>query len=217
MQKIILQHFKVTQDPDEKGKYLVICKYCSTELCGSTKATTNLLNHLKVLIKVLDPRFKLQWCSQPEKLIHKAALITKAATVCTPRDAITTDTASDTIHDIASCEPPTKKRRGFFSALIDVPSQAPTHLPSIEAEVSDYISQPCLPEAMDPLAFWREHAHKFPSLASIAPGYLSIPASSAPVERLFSIAGKVFRPERCELADSTFETLMFVRCNNSKI
>ena len=35
-----------------------------------------------------------------------------------------------------------------------------------------------------------------------------------PVERLFSIAGKVFRPDRCRLTDHTFEILMFIRCNN---
>ena len=40
-----------------------------------------------------------------------------------------------------------------------------------------------------------------------------IPASSAPVERLFSIAGKVFHPNRCCLKNKTFEELMFIRCN----
>jgi hypothetical protein len=30
---------------------------------------------------------------------------------------------------------------------------------------------------------------------------------------LFSIAGKVFRPERCRLNDKTFEQLMMVKCN----
>ena len=43
---------------------------------------------------------------------------------------------------------------------------------------------------------------------------LGVPASSAPVERLFSIAGKVFKPDRCRLTDKTFETLMFIRCNS---
>ena len=39
-------------------------------------------------------------------------------------------------------------------------------------------------------------------------------ASSAPVERLFSIARKVFRPERCRLADTTVFKLMFIISNN---
>ena len=42
---------------------------------------------------------------------------------------------------------------------------------------------------------------------------LQIPASSGPVERLFSIAGKVFRPDRCRLTDEMFAKLMFIRCN----
>ena len=45
--------------------------------------------------------------------------------------------------------------------------------------------------------------------------YLQIPASSAPIERLFSIAGQVFRPERCSLSNKLFETVRFIRCNNS--
>ncbi|VDI11014.1 Hypothetical predicted protein [Mytilus galloprovincialis] len=41
--------------------------------------------------------------------------------------------------------------------------------------------------------------------------------SSAPVERLFSTAGKTFRPERCRLADGTFEKLMMVKCNGKML
>ncbi len=37
-----------------------------------------------------------------------------------------------------------------------------------------------------------------------------MPASSAPIERLFSSAGKIFRPERRRLNDKTFEELMLV-------
>ena len=42
---------------------------------------------------------------------------------------------------------------------------------------------------------------------------LCVPASSARVERLFSIAGKIFRPKRCRLMDKRLEELMFIRCN----
>jgi hypothetical protein len=51
--------------------------------------------------------------------------------------------------------------------------------------------------------------------AKLATKYLSVPASSrsAPVERLFSIASKVFRPDRMCMKDETFETLMMLKCN----
>ena len=35
------QHSSVMNAPDEKGKYCPRCRHCSTELSGSTKATTN--------------------------------------------------------------------------------------------------------------------------------------------------------------------------------
>lgn len=58
-----------------------------------------------------------------------------------------------------------------------------------------------------------ENEDKFPILAKLAKIYLNVPATSAPVERLFSIAGKIFRPDRCRLNDSTFQMLMMIKCN----
>ena len=37
--------------------------------------------------------------------------------------------------------------------------------------------------------------------------------SSAAVERLFSIAGKIYQRDRCRLSDSRLEQLMFIRSN----
>ena len=42
--------------------------------------------------------------------------------------------------------------------------------------------------------------------------HLNAPALSEPVERLFSVAGNVFRPERNRLSDELFETFMIIRC-----
>ena len=61
----------------------------------------------------------------------------------------------------------------------------------------------------------KENQKKYPILAMLAKDVLGVPSSSAPVERLFSIAGKVFTPERCQLTDKRFEQLMFIRCNHA--
>ncbi|KAI0241737.1 hypothetical protein LSAT2_020187, partial [Lamellibrachia satsuma] len=50
-------------------------------------------------------------------------------------------------------------------------------------------------------------------LTSLRSSITSVPASSAPVDRLFSVAGTIFRPDMCSLKDTTFETLMFLRIN----
>jgi len=52
--------------------------------------------------------------------------------------------------------------------------------------------------------YWIKSLSKYPNIIQVAASMLGIPASSAPVERLFSVAGKVFRPERCRLKDETF-------------
>ena len=43
--------------------------------------------------------------------------------------------------------------------------------------------------------------------------YLAAPVSSAPVERIFSVGGKIFPPDRCCLLDTTFQHLMFIKLN----
>lgn len=83
----------------------------------------------------------------------------------------------------------------------------------VQQEVSNYLSEACIGEDDDPLQFWKTNQDKYPNLANVAKKYLCIPATSAPVERLFSIAGKFFRPERCRLSDKTFEMLMMIKCN----
>ena len=64
-----------------------------------------------------------------------------------------------------------------------------------------------------PLQYWKENQSTYPDLAKLACCYLHIPASSAPVERIFSIAGRVFRPDRNRLSDKRFQQLMFIGCN----
>lgn len=41
----------------------------------------------------------------------------------------------------------------------------------------------------------------------------SIPATSAPVERIFSQGGIIMRPHRARMSDELLETLMMLRCN----
>lgn len=120
--------------------------------------------------------------------------------------------------DTSSSEPLPKKRKQEPSKLLSYlfsedNTSTSKSLNSLEAEISRYFSEPCLPEQGDPLDFWKEHSTIYPKMSTLACRYLPIPASSGPVERLFSIGGKFFRPERCRLSDSVFEKLMNIKCN----
>ena len=55
------------------------------------------------------------------------------------------------------------------------------------------------------LEYWKINELPFPTLAKVAIKYLAVPASSAPVDlkRLFSLAGKLLRPDHCRMSYST--------------
>uniref|UniRef100_A0A3Q4GAH5 HAT C-terminal dimerisation domain-containing protein n=1 Tax=Neolamprologus brichardi TaxID=32507 RepID=A0A3Q4GAH5_NEOBR len=54
---------------------------------------------------------------------------------------------------------------------------------------------------------------RFPSLHSVALKVLSVPASSAPVERIFSRGGILMRPHRARLGYKMLQSLVFLKCN----
>ena len=41
-----------------------------------------------------------------------------------------------------------------------------------------------------------------------------VPASSAPVERIFSQSGLIMRPHRAKMLDTVLEALVFLKCNS---
>ena len=56
------------------------------------------------------------------------------------------------------------------------------------SEIDEYIREPCSDMEDNPLEYWKINNEKYPKLATLCEKYLSVPATSAPVERLFSIA-----------------------------
>ncbi|MGH0147837.1 UNVERIFIED_CONTAM: hypothetical protein FKN15_073738 [Acipenser sinensis] len=152
----------------------------------------------------LDPRFKLDWCTKEEVIGVRDLLSSKAS-------AISPTPSSES----SSPSPPAKRLKltDFMSRRKLVPVSAPT--PStLHPEVQDYLTQATVTDDSEPLTFWKDNRHRYSTLDKLACKYLAIPASSAPVDRLFSIAGKIFRPERCNLTDSKFDQLMMILCNN---
>ena len=148
------------------------------------------------LATILDPRFKLDWCNEEETNSMKGVITKKF-------EKLAPSTPSD---DVKS--PPAKRSKlfGFMKSKSVIK-------PASSTEVNKYLNLPCISEEENPLDYWKKEKDTFPVLSSLACKYLCIPASSAPVERLFSIAGKVFRPERCRISDERFQQLMMIRCN----
>jgi len=63
------------------------------------------------------------------------------------------------------------------------------------------------------LDFWRMHEKRFPNLARMARQFLGCPASSASVERIFSVAGQFFDDLRRKMGADVLEELMWAAIN----
>jgi len=63
------------------------------------------------------------------------------------------------------------------------------------------------------LVFWKAHEVKFKAIAEIARKYLGVPASSAAVERIFSISGHILSTKRSKMSVKLFKNLVFLKLN----
>ena len=161
------------------------------------------------LATFLDPRFKADMFLAAVK---EDVLVTirKSASVHTRQE-------DDIIHS-----PPPKRSKflGGLQSSLNSGGSSVTAVPkvrinSVDKELDSYLCEISVDEDSNPLEWWCARSGNFPILSTMAKKYLSMPATSAPVERLFSIAGKIFRPERSSLSDGVFEMLMFIRCNGT--
>ena len=145
---------------------------------------------------ILDPRFKFDWCTGSELLRIEA----RFRYFLSSRSTLISDPL---ISD--SSQSPTPKRGRLLSYMASSTSTTANTLAEI-GELDKYLSHPRLSEDDDPLVYWNLHQTALPTLAKLA--------SSAPVERLFSIAGKLFKPDSCSMSDEVFQKLIMIRCNS---
>ena len=81
------------------------------------------------------------------------------------------------------------------------------------SEITAYLTELTLEETNYTLQFQKTAEAQFHALSKLARKYLALAASSAPVEQVFSILGKILYPERARMSDHAFEMQMFLKCN----
>ena len=172
----------------------------SLESSVDTRLSKHEYTKMFLLATVLDPRYKLDWCTYEVDTIRSGLL--KKAREITPCEMLEEEELS----------PPEKGARlEFMKDRSQVSRSQQAVGPS--SEVEEYLSLPSIPDDNNVFGFWKNNKAKYPTIVKLASIYVAIPPSLAPVERISSIAGKIFRPERCCLTDDHFQNSMFVRYN----
>ncbi len=177
------------------------------------ESTTRLLNHACFV----DPRFKTMpfLDTSKRKSLHDDIVgemeshMLLSATDCTaaePEDSESTDAEL----------PAKKKPKTLLGQLLgDMFSQKDNNRPlsikqKAELELQHYVDEASPALDANPLAWWKEHNHRFPNIANIAIKLLCIPATSTPSEKLFSTAGQIINYKRACLDPDNVDMLCFL-------
>jgi hypothetical protein len=65
------------------------------------------------------------------------------------------------------------------------------------------------------MAWWKGNERKFPILAKLARMYLAIQATSAPSERIFSVASRIIKYDRARLEPDVAGNILFIQTNGN--
>jgi hAT family C-terminal dimerisation region len=84
----------------------------------------------------------------------------------------------------------------------------------IKRQLAMFASENQQPQTADTLTWWQENDTRFRSLATLARKYLAIPATSAPSERVFSLAGNICNRRRACLSPAHLDALVFLNANS---
>ena len=93
------------------------------------------------------------------------------------------------------------------------PVPIPKKQKTCSEELEAYLREGILPN-IDPLLYWKKYTKEYPCLSRLAQRVLGVPATSGAVERTFSQAGKILRPDRSRLLPRNLETLLFLKMNS---
>ena len=114
------------------------------------------------------------------------------------------DTQVDLLHQDASVHQPSA-----LSDLLGGSTCMDVDVDSVEAELNDYTRVQQVPLDTDPLMWWKQHVQEFPHLTRMTRQHLTVPATSASPERLFSSVGLVKSDLRGSLLDTTLIDVMW--------
>lgn len=112
-----------------------------------------------------------------------------------------------------SSEPPKKKLCSSLFSYDRSSSSGVTARATPEAQLIKYLAKINLDDVESDLNESLFTDREFSMLRPLFAKVFCVPATSAPVERIFSQGGIIMRPHRARMTDEVLEMLMYLRCN----
>ena len=157
----------------------------------------------------VDPRYKSLKVLTPE---HRQFIRDKILREIQMRGEVNKVDQQIKVEKEESEEPPVKKSLVdclMGDVIIDI-----TNEDSVEKEVNDYFAE--VVRMSCPLDWWRVSQVRFPNVALLARKYLTIPGTSIPSERVFSVAGLTVTKLRASLDPDTVNEILFLHKHMKK-
>ncbi|XP_063746041.1 E3 SUMO-protein ligase ZBED1-like [Eleginops maclovinus] len=168
------------------------------------------------IASLMDPRFRTTYINPTRVEYIKERAVTELLSLM-PTEPGTAVPVRQEEEEVAAAEPgPVLKKRRSLSSFFPKKTPAPSSLSKadrIRTELATYLLISEISEDADPLQWWKKHEENFPRLCKLARKYLSIPATSAPSERLFSVGGGVVTCHRASLKPDAVDRLVFLAKN----
>ena len=82
-----------------------------------------------------------------------------------------------------------------------------------EDQLKKYLDEAAPPPGTNALQWWGDNEWKFPAVAAMARQHLSVPATSASAERIFSLAGRLYGDLTHGLSEVSLEDRMWAKIN----
>nr|CAI5821215.1 unnamed protein product [Callosobruchus analis] len=104
---------------------------------------------------------------------------------------------------------------GEFDKIIS--NKKPTGTPLSEAliEINRFLNASHLHKDKNPLLWWKQNQHLYPTLAKLVQDKFCILATSVPCERLFSKAGTIINERRTRLSAKHVQKILFLNVNGN--
>ncbi|XP_056136452.1 E3 SUMO-protein ligase ZBED1-like [Lampris incognitus] len=180
------------------------------------KYSNPVMDELLEMSSLVDPRFRTTYIDPGKVEQVKKRAVTELMSLPVPAEKSTPQQPGLAVQVCQEAQPPPNKKMtlaSFFKKNVPLPSPHQPEAGKIETELATYLLTPEADPDTYPLQWWKRHEPNFPRLSNLAKKYLSIPATSALTERVFSVGGGIVTCNRACLKPEVVDRLVFLAKN----